>query len=131
MNDDFAVLIVDDDPGLRRMLEMAFEMFSGVRIYTAKNAPEGIIVFREHPEIGIVVCDRQMGGPGLDGEDLHAAIADGLKERQAYFVLLHGSDGRNMGYFTQAGVVIATKPLPDICTFVQEVLSAVRKLRAA
>ncbi|MBF0205497.1 MAG: response regulator [Oligoflexia bacterium] len=65
-NNDYAVLLVDDEKeilrGLERLLSKKF------KIYTAINAENAIQVFNEHPDIKLVFTDQMM--PGKTGIEL-------------------------------------------------------------
>jgi len=124
---DKVVLIVDDYPDLRDVIRDYFDLLHGVRVVTASNAKEGISAFRGNLEIGVIICDRRMGGPGLDGEDLHCALADEIRERAVHFVLLHADDGFELDYFNQVkDVTLVQKPLHDIDGFVGQIVQRLR-----
>jgi DNA-binding response OmpR family regulator len=58
-----SVLVVDDDPVVRRMLQLSFES-EGFKVFTAGDGLEGLEVMRSgHPDV--VVLDIMM--PKLDG----------------------------------------------------------------
>jgi two-component system, cell cycle sensor histidine kinase and response regulator CckA len=62
------VLVVDDEPLLRRVVRAILEQ-QGYRVLEAADGTEGIYVFeRHHATIGAVILDRSM--PGLSGEDV-------------------------------------------------------------
>jgi DNA-binding NtrC family response regulator len=62
-----AVLIVEDDPGVR---EMACDMFSsfGLECFDAYNAERGFQLLLAHPEIRLLFSDVRM--PGMNGAEL-------------------------------------------------------------
>jgi diguanylate cyclase len=64
------VLVVDDDPGARLLVESALEM-AGFRVTTAADGASAIAEFRDRPT-DCVVLDVIM--PGMNGYDVCAAI---------------------------------------------------------
>lgn len=58
------ILIVDDIESIRNLLTHAVSQF-GHKPYTAGNGAEAIDLFRENPEIDIVILDLRM--PGISG----------------------------------------------------------------
>jgi two-component system, cell cycle sensor histidine kinase and response regulator CckA len=67
------VLLVDDEPSVRRIGERALEA-AGVRVLSAKDGLEAVQLYREHrQEIGLVVLDLTM--PVMSGvETFHALV---------------------------------------------------------
>lgn len=61
------ILIVDDEETVRSMLSHAVLKF-GHKPYTAGNGAKAIELFRENPEIDIVILDLKM--PGLSGQEV-------------------------------------------------------------
>ena len=73
-----AVLVVDDDPGVREVVAATLES-AGLRVFTANDGAAGIETYRRHAgEVDLVVLDRTM--PPAGGE----ACLDGIRE-------IHGS----------------------------------------
>ena len=73
-----AVLVVDDDPGVREVVAATLES-AGLRVFTADDGAAGIETYRRHAgEVDLVVLDRTM--PPAGGE----ACLDGIRE-------IHGS----------------------------------------
>ena len=59
------VLVIDDEPCLRKSVEKVLKRF-GFTVYAAEDGVEGVEVFQQHrEEIGCVLCDLTM--PGMDG----------------------------------------------------------------
>lgn len=58
------VLIADDEPDLRRILEFVLRR-EGFSVLAASDGMEAIALYREHPEVGLVLLDLMM--PRLDG----------------------------------------------------------------
>jgi len=64
MSESKTILIVDDDPFARDMFAMIIES-GDYETLTAGDGKEGLLIFSEHPEIALVVTDKNM--PELDG----------------------------------------------------------------
>ncbi|MFA4911845.1 MAG: response regulator, partial [Desulfobacteria bacterium] len=68
------LLIVDDEEGIRRSLNKAFQ-HEGYSIFLAKDGNEAIkIVYKNIDKIGIIISDLKM--PGLDGIETLSAIGN-------------------------------------------------------
>jgi PAS domain S-box-containing protein len=66
--DSGVVLIIDDEPIVRRMARMALER-SGYSVLVAHDGPTAIDIFKRHPgKIGLAVLDLSM--PGMSGEEI-------------------------------------------------------------
>ena len=66
------VLVVDDEPGVRKVISRMLEG-AGMQVLQAANGMEAIDLFRAHgAEIGCVVLDLNM--PGLDGEEVFLVL---------------------------------------------------------
>jgi CheY-like chemotaxis protein len=80
------ILIVDDTDGMRLLLRDDLgDVFTEAEIITAANGEEGLRLFRENPDIGLVVTDLQM--PVMNGEEMTKAIRS---ERDVPVVLMTG-----------------------------------------
>jgi CheY-like chemotaxis protein len=67
-----AVLVVDDDPALRQMLQQTLVNMGAV-VWSAGSGAEAVTLYREHAaEIDLVLCDVQM--PGIDGPQTLQAL---------------------------------------------------------
>jgi CheY-like chemotaxis protein len=67
-----AVLVVDDDPALRQMLQQTLVNMGAV-VWPVGGGAEAVTVYREHAaEIDLVLCDVQM--PGMDGPQTLQAL---------------------------------------------------------
>jgi len=85
------ILVVDDNDGMRLLLRDELgDIFTEAEIITAANGEEGLSLFRENPDIGLVVTDLQM--PVMNGEQMARTIRS---ERDVPVVLMTG-DSREM-----------------------------------
>ena len=62
-----SVLVVDDDPMIRRFF-MRHLSAAGLQVRSAENGQDGVRVFRDHPNIDLVILDLTM--PVMDGEQM-------------------------------------------------------------
>ncbi len=68
------VLVIDDEPLLRRVVRVVLEL-EGYRVLEAADGPEGVFVFeRQHARVGLVILDRSM--PGMSGEEIDARLGE-------------------------------------------------------
>ena len=68
-----SVLVVDDDPGVRRLLDRALPLY-GFRVRLAASGPEALDLFEAHRhDIDLVLLDVRM--PQLDGPATLAALS--------------------------------------------------------
>ena len=81
------VLIVEDDDAVALILEKRMQQrkFTTIRAHDAKQAVE---MFRNHPDIVLVLSDYDMGGIHLNGDALYDAIREDLKSREIPFVVI-------------------------------------------
>jgi len=81
------VLIVDDEPQVRRLLEFALSR-EGLTVWSAPSGKEAVALYARHREqIGVVLLDVQM--PGLDGPWTLAALQKVNPQVRAVFVSGH------------------------------------------
>jgi CheY-like chemotaxis protein len=78
-NDDFTVLVIDDDPSMREIVERTL-LSSGYRVTTAANGNEGLLAV-EATNPGLIVLDLMM--PEMDGFEFLRR----LKENPRHFQL--------------------------------------------
>ncbi|MCU0588856.1 MAG: response regulator [Syntrophobacteraceae bacterium] len=72
MEEPWKVLVIDDDPGIRKVTALALED-AGYRVITAPDGESGIELFKEeHPHI--VITD--VGMPGMDGLEVLRRIKE-------------------------------------------------------
>ncbi|HQO57189.1 MAG TPA: response regulator [Candidatus Omnitrophota bacterium] len=97
------ILLVDDTEGLRSLLRAELgDIFTEAEIITAANGEEGLSLFRENPDIGLVLTDLQM--PVMNGEEMARTIRS---ERDVPVVLMTG----NSREMTRLSVVDETSGL--------------------
>lgn len=70
----YSILIVEDDSSQRELLKTAIER-KGIKAYTAKDAPEGLKLHSEHPDIKIVFADLNLPG-GMNGREMGAVMLE-------------------------------------------------------
>jgi DNA-binding NarL/FixJ family response regulator len=72
----YSILIVEDDPSYRSMIEMVLQM-EGFAVRTAPDGQSGLVLLREkRPDL--ILCDIMM--PGMDGH----AVLDALKGEKIF-----------------------------------------------
>jgi len=78
-----AALVVQDEPGVRRLLRMRLER-EGVRVVEAPSARQALAIYTERAnEIGVVVSGTRM--IGLDGDALLNALLEADPEVRVLF----------------------------------------------
>jgi len=82
------ILIVDDDPVQRRLLEAMVRRF-GYDVRIAESGAEALVTLRGDPEIAVVVLDLVM--PELDGMGLLAKMREGGLDTPVIVQTGHGS----------------------------------------
>ena len=81
------ILIVDDEPHIRALLEQTLEDFedNDVEIFTAKDGQEGLEIIKdEHPNL--VFLDVMM--PKMNGFDVCQAVKHELNLQDVYIIML-------------------------------------------
>ena len=101
------VLLVDDDPSLRRVTEYNLEQ-GGYRVLTAEDGEAGLKLFREqHP--AVVVTDLQM--PKLSGTELLTRIKDLSPETLVIVITAFGTIEEAVDAMKQGAHDFLTKPV--------------------
>ncbi len=101
-----AVLLIDDDPSLRRVIEYTLEQ-GGYRVLAAASGEEGLDLFeREHPEV--VITDIQM--PGLSGYDVLARVKADCPEAVVIVITAHGTVEKAVEAMKKGAFDYLTKP---------------------
>ncbi|MFO0692674.1 MAG: response regulator [Polyangiales bacterium] len=121
MSDDGPILVVDDDPALRRALSRILRT-EGHAVIEAPDGPTAVALTREHMP-SLVVLDAAM--PGMDGEMVLEAFRDHVGAVPPT-VLLTGSRNEQ-ARATEVGAVLGLcKPFQ-----VEELLGVVDRYRRA
>jgi FixJ family two-component response regulator len=116
-DDQPIVLVVDDDPSMRRALTNLFESV-GLRVEAFGSAPE--ILQSGPPEVpSCLVLDIRL--PGLSGLDLQADLAKANIHTPIIFITGHGDIPMTVRAMKGGAVDFLTKPVRD-----QEILDAVQ-----
>lgn len=116
-NNEPMVLVVDDDPSVRRALVNLFESV-GLRVAAFGSAPE--ILQSKPPEVpSCLVLDIRL--PGLSGLDLQADLAKANIHTPIIFITGHGDIPMTVRAMKSGAVDFLTKPVRD-----QDMLDAVQ-----
>lgn len=79
------VLLVDDEPQVRKFLATLLERAGTFHVMTASSGEEALDLSRNHPEeIDILITDFDMGG--MNGGELYRCIRDERPETAVLFV---------------------------------------------
>ena len=79
------VLVVDDEPDIRELLQLALEHVAGWQVLTASNGPEALIAAADKLPDAILL-DVMM--PGMDGPETARRLAEDPRTRSIPVVLL-------------------------------------------
>ena len=85
------ILIVEDDPVSRRLLEITLGKF-GYNVVVTNNGNEALEVFRDSSVPSLVISDWMM--PGMDGLELCRNIRRMKKSSYTYFIILTAKGGK-------------------------------------
>jgi CheY-like chemotaxis protein len=109
---DMEVLVVDDDDGVRRLLEVGLPG-PGLVVRVAASGAEAVALYREHHRrIGVVLLDVRM--PGMDGPQTLAALRQVVPGLRCCFMT------GDMGPYSEADLLgrgaalVLPKPLPQL-----------------
>jgi DNA-binding NtrC family response regulator len=83
----YAVLVVDDEEPIRRLLKARFER-ENLTVFVAENADEALTTLASHSEIAVVVTDVKM--PGKDGLELLKEIKQNIQSPKVIVMTGHG-----------------------------------------
>ena len=105
------VLVVDDDLGVRRVLELALDDFN---LTVATSSEEALALVQSGAEFDVAVFDVQM--PGLTGLDLLAAVRADPDRADMPVVMLTGRVGEDDHHraYTEGADAYVTKPFDPI-----------------
>lgn len=118
------VLVVDDEPDLRAIIRLGFEL-DGFEVVTAANGFEGLSAARESPPDAIIL-DLMM--PGMDGWEVLGRLKSDdspLSEIPVVVLSARGGDLDRVRVGIEGALRYVTKPfdLPELQNVVNEVLA--------
>ena len=85
------ILIVEDDPVSRRLLEVTLSKF-GYEVVVTNNGNEALEIFQDPSVPSLVISDWMM--PGMDGLELCRNIRGMKKSSYTYFIILTAKGGK-------------------------------------
>jgi two-component system response regulator GlrR len=103
----YSLLLVDDDPGLLRLLSIRLEA-EGYTIYTANSGEEAMPALRNH-NVDLVVTDLRMGG--MDGLELFGQIRHFFPGRPVIIISAQGTIPEAVAAAQQGVFEFLTKPV--------------------
>jgi signal transduction histidine kinase len=103
------VLLVDDEPGIRKVLRIALED-SGFRVFTAADARQALELFSIHAP-PVVVTDIKM--PGMDGIDLLKQLKAANPDVAVIMITGHGDLDLAIESLKLEATDFITKPIHD------------------
>ena len=107
MKEQRQILIVDDEPGIRRILEVAFSK-SGYKVSTAASAEEALSILSEST-VDCVVTDVTM--PGMSGYELQGIIAQRWAETPVVLMTAYGTIPQAVQASRNGAFEYVTKPV--------------------
>ncbi len=107
--EDRRLLLVDDEPGIRRVLSLALAD-AGWQVLCAENGEEALALFREHRP-PIVLTDIKM--PEMDGIELLRAIKAESPETEVIMFTGHGDMELAIQSLKHEATDFVTKPIHD------------------
>jgi len=108
-SDKIAILLVDDEEGIRNVLRIALTDM-GYPVFTAANSRDALSVFRqEAPQI--VLTDIKM--PGMDGIDLLQVIKKEDPDTEVIMITGHGDLDLAIKSLKSEAADFITKPIQD------------------
>ncbi|MGD8698327.1 MAG: response regulator [Gemmatimonadales bacterium] len=112
MDSAFRVVLIDDDPDLRRLVKLTLEFTAGWEVFTAADGTEGIARVRElKPDVAIV--DYMM--PGIDGYEVSRRLREDPQTADIPIVFLTARRELDAALVKESGAVgVVIKPFdPD------------------
>ena len=104
-----SVLVVDDDPGVLRILKRDLEEI-GCDVTQAGNGEMGLQIFSEH-SFDLVLVDLRM--PGLDGFEVMRQLKDAGPDVPVVVMTGHGSVDAAVGAMKAGATEFLTKPIDE------------------
>jgi response regulator RpfG family c-di-GMP phosphodiesterase len=119
------VLVVDDDPGVRRFLVEALTE-AGHSVAAAEDGERAIEIFRSHP-CDVVVSDVRMGR--VSGLDVLRAVKEHSPTTEVIILTAHATLDTAVTAMRHGAYDLITKPLADLETLDRLVRRALEKQR--
>ncbi|MCF8112240.1 MAG: response regulator [Desulfotignum sp.] len=122
-NQNYTILLVDDEPGIRNVLDITLT-HAGFKVWPASNGDQGWDLFREnHPDI--VITDIKM--PGIDGIDLLKQIKEISPDTEVIMITGHGDMDLAVKSLQYEAADFITKPIDsaEIETAVQKAVDRI------
>lgn len=120
----YTILVVDDEPALRRVLRRALEQ-AGYTLHTAGSGEEACDVLRHH-DVDAVLMDLRM--PSMSGQTLYHVIASRWPHLAPRIIVMSGDPEAedHAGWLALHNLPVLEKPFQ-----VAQVIEAVRRLLAS
>jgi CheY-like chemotaxis protein len=119
------ILVVDDDPVIRRLLEVNLEM-EGHEVLQAGDGEETLAMLRSDQQIDLVILDVMM--PKVDGWEVRREMLGDpdLADMPVIFLSARAQDADKQKGSELGGTAYVTKPFDpvELAELVDEVLSA-------
>jgi len=101
MENSKAILIVDDEPNIRRVLEAVFSK-DGYRVFVAENGKKALDLVSTEPDLDVMLCDLVM--PDLNGVEVLEAAREINPGLSVVMITAHGTiktavDAMKLGAF--------------------------------
>ena len=105
-----AVLVVDDDPSLRKAMSLVLRRKYGAEVGIAESAPEATQRLRADDPYDLIFLDIMMPGPsGVDAYPEILALSGGA----TIVVMSAYPDSEEWGRAKELGVELVSKPIPE------------------
>ncbi|HEY3298415.1 MAG TPA: sigma-54 dependent transcriptional regulator [Armatimonadota bacterium] len=88
MCEEKSILIVDDEPNIRRVLDAVFTK-AGYQVFTAENGHKALDIVSTEPLLNVILCDLIM--PDLNGIDVLKAVRDVNPRISIVMMTAHGT----------------------------------------
>jgi DNA-binding NtrC family response regulator len=88
MEDNKSILIIDDEPNIRRVLEAVF-MKDRYEVFTAESGRKALDVISSQPNLDVVLCDLIM--PDMNGVEVLKAAKEANPALSVVMITAHGT----------------------------------------
>jgi len=105
--EQISILVIDDDPSLRRVTEYQLEQ-AGYRVVTAAEGDAGLRKFRQEP-VDLVLTDLQM--PGISGLDVLKQVRNMQPESLVIVITAYGTIEQAVAAMKAGAHDFLTKPV--------------------